>query len=75
MNTIYYFVFSMWLLIIAGGWIVVTVLGPLELTGFGESNSLFSSIVKALVAIILAVFWVFLLSKLKNWIFRKELRG
>lgn len=75
MRPIYFFVFSMWLLILAGGWVVVTVLGPLELTGFGDANSLISSIVKAMAAIILTVLWVFLLSKLKNWIFRKELHG
>ncbi len=75
MKAVYFFIFSMWLLILAGGWIVVTVLGPLELTGFGEYNSLFSSIVKAVVALILVVLWIFLLSRLKNWIFRKELHG
>lgn len=74
MKPVYLFIFSMWLLIIAGGWVVVTVLGPLEITGFGESNSIISSIVKAIVAIILTILWILLLSKIKNWILRKELR-
>ncbi len=75
MKAIYVFVFMMWLLIIAGGWIVVTVLGPLEFTEFGKYSSMISSVVKAIAAIILAIFWIFLLSKLKNWIFRKELQN
>lgn len=64
----------MWLLILGGGAIVVMVLGPLKITGLGELNEIVSSFVKAIVAIILTVAWIFILSKVKNWIFKKEIK-
>lgn len=68
------FIFAMWILIILGGGIVVLVLGPISITGYGEMNWLLSSILKAIIAVGLVVSWVLILSKIKNWIFRKEIR-
>ena len=68
------FLFAMWILIILGGGIVVLVLGPISITGYGEMNLLLSSILKAIIAVGLVIFWILILSKLKNWIFRKEIR-
>jgi len=69
------FLFAMWVLILAGGGIVVTLLGPITISGFGEFNWLIASIIKAVVAIVLVVIWILILSKLKNLIFRKELKS
>ena len=68
------FLFAMWILIILGGGIVVLVLGPISITGYGEMNLLLSSILKAIIAVGLVISWILILSKLKNWIFRKEIR-
>ena len=69
------FLFAMWVLMLAGGGIVVTVWGPLTRSGFGECNWGISSIIKAIVAIVLVVIWILILLKLKNWIFRKEIKS
>ena len=68
------FLFAMWILILVGGGIVVTILGPISISGFGEFNLFIGSIIKAIVAIVLVVIWILILSKLKNWIFRKEIK-
>ena len=69
------FLFVMWALIIAGGGILVTVLGPFSISGYGDLDLLLTSILKAIIAIILVVIWVLVLSKLKNWIFKKEIKS
>ncbi|MCV0400187.1 MAG: hypothetical protein K5785_09390 [Nitrosarchaeum sp.] len=67
------FLFGMWVLILLGGGIVVVVLGPISISGYGEMDWLLSSGIKAVIAIILVITWILILSKLKNWIFRKEI--
>jgi hypothetical protein len=69
------FLFSMWVLMLIGGGIAVVVLGPISITGFGELNGMISSGIKGLVAIVLVVLWIFTLSKLKNKIFQKQIKG
>mgnify|MGYP007053882117 FL=1 len=64
----------MWVLIIIGGGIVVTLLGPISISGYGEFNWFIGSVIKGIIAIILVVMWILILSKLKNWIFKKELK-
>jgi uncharacterized membrane protein len=64
----------MWLLILVGGGIVVTILGPISISGFGEFDMFIGSVIKAIVAIILVVIWILILSKLKNLIFKKEIK-
>ena len=69
------FLFGMWILILLGGGITVLILGPLSITGYGEMNFFLSSVIKAVVAVLLVVAWILILSKLKNWIFRKEIKS
>ena len=64
----------MWGLIIIGGGIVVTLLGPISISGYGEFNWFIGSVIKGIIAIILVIIWILILSKLKNWIFKKELK-
>ena len=71
---LYGFLFAMWVLILIGGGIIVTILGPISITGFGEHNWMISSGIKATIAISLVVIWIFILLKIKNWIFRKEIK-
>jgi len=68
------FLFVMWVLILAGGGILVTILGPFSISGYGDFDLLLTSILKAIIAIILVVVWILILSKLKNWIFKKEIK-
>ena len=68
------FLFAMWILILIGGGFVVTILGPISITGYGDFNWMISSIIKATAAIILVIIWIFILLKIKNWIFRKEIK-
>ena len=72
---IYGFLFAMWALILAGGGIVVAILGPITVTGYGDLNWFVASVIKAVVAVALVAVWILVLSKMKNWIFRKELRS
>jgi len=74
-GSIFVFLGIMWILMIAGGGIIVTVLGPISVTGYGELNEIFSSGIQAAIAIILVVIWVLVLFKMKNWIFHKEIKS
>ena len=69
------FLLGMWALIIIGGGIVVTLLGPISISGFGDYNWFIASIIKAIIALVLVVVWILILSKLKNWIFKKEIKS
>ena len=69
------FLFVMWVLILAGGGILVTLLGPFSISGYGDFDLLLTSILKAIIAIILVIVWILILSKLKNWIFKKEIKS
>ena len=62
----------MWILIILGGGIVVIILGPISLSGYGNLDYLLTSGLKTIVAICLVVLWIIILSKIKNQIFRKK---
>ena len=64
----------MWVLILLGGGIMVAVLGPFSIQQFGDFNWIISSGIKVIIAITLVVAWILILSKLKNWIFRKEIK-
>ena len=70
---LYGFLFAMWVLIIIGGGIMVVLLGPFSIQQFGDFHWLIASGIKVTVALILVVIWILILSKLKNYIFKKEL--
>ncbi len=64
----------MWILIIIGGGIAVLILAPITISGYGEFDLIFSSAIKAVISIGLVITWIFILSKVKNWIFRSQLK-
>ena len=72
-SSIFVFIFAMWILIIIGGGISVLILAPIEISGYGEFDLIISSAIKAIVSIGLVITWIFILSKVKNWIFRSQL--
>ena len=70
-SKLFAFLFLMWVLIIIGGAIAVVILGPISISGFGEFDPLINSIVKGIIAIGLSIAWILILTKMKNFIFRK----
>jgi hypothetical protein len=72
---LYGFLFGMWGLIIIGGGIMVVLLGPFSIQQFGDFHWIISSGIKVTISLILVVMWVLILSKLKNYIFKKELNS
>ena len=73
-SNLYGFLFVMWILIIVGGGIMVVLLGPFSIQQFGDFHWIVASGIKVIIALILVVMWILILSKLKNWIFKKELK-
>jgi len=69
---IFSFIFIMWILILFGGGLMTLFVGPLSLTGIVDSNSILASGLKVLIAMMFILIWIFLLLKIKNWIFRKS---
>lgn len=72
-GSIFLFLGIMWFLIIIGGGIAVLILGPISITGYGDLNQIFSSVIQAISAVLLVVAWIIILSKTKNWVFRKQI--
>ena len=71
---LYGFLFAMWSLIIIGGGIMVVLLGPFSIQQFGDFHWIISSGTKVSIALGLIIIWILVLSKLKNYIFKKELK-
>lgn len=71
---IYGFLFVMWALIILGGGIIVVLLGPFTIQQFGNFHWIIASGIKVTIALLLVLIWILILSKLKNYIFKKELK-
>ena len=70
---IYGFIFVMWVLILIGGGLVVVFVGPLT---FGlDVEPVITSGVKVLLALFLIFIWVLTLTKVKNWIFKTEVKS
>ena len=70
---IYSFIFVMWILILIGGGLVVIFVGPI--TFATDVEPIITSGVKVLLALFLIFIWVFILAKLKNWIFKTEVKS
>ena len=70
---IYSFIFAMWVLILIGGGLVVVFVGPITFTT--DVEPIITSGVKVLLALLLTFIWIFILTKLKNWIFKTEVKS
>ena len=71
---IYSFIFTMWILILIGGGLMVTIIGPFSLGSIGNINPIILSGIKVGIALVLIFVWVFTLTKVKNWIFKTDVR-
>ena len=70
---IYGFIFVMWILILIGGGIVIELVGPISLSE--DIEPIITSGVKVSLAIFLIFIWVFTLTKIKNWIFKSQIKS
>ena len=72
---VFAFVSVMWLLILAGGGLIVTILGPFSFGGSDRFDPILNSGIKVAIALLLVTTWIFTLSTIKNWIFKKQLKS
>jgi len=72
--SMYLFIGVMWLLILAGGSILVVVVSKISISGYGNTvDFLIASVIKAVIAISFVIVWIVVLTKLKNRIFQKQI--
>ena len=72
---IYSFIFTMWVLILIGGGLMVTIIGPFSLGSIGYVDPIILSGIKVGIALVLIFVWVFTLTKVKNWIFKTDVKS
>ena len=71
---IYSFIFVMWILMLIGGGLMVLVIGPFSFS-IGDIDPIIVSGVKVGIALVLIFIWVFTLTKVKNWIFKTDVKS
>ena len=72
---IYGFIFVMWILMLVGGGLMVVVIGPFSLGSLGGIDPIIFSVIKVSIDLVLIFIWVFILTKVKNWIFRSQIKS
>ena len=72
---IYSFIFAMWILMLIGGGLIVLVIGPLSLGTIEYIDPIILSGIKVGIALILIFIWVLILTKVKNWIFKSQVKS
>ena len=72
---IYSFIFVMWILMLIGGGLIVLVIGPLSLGTIEYIDPIILSGIKVGIALILIFIWIFTLTKIKNWIFKSQVKS
>ena len=72
---IYSFIFAMWILMLVGGGLMVVIIGPFSLGSVGGVDPIIFSGIKVGIALVLIFIWVFILTKVKNWIFRSQIKS
>ena len=72
---IYSFIFTMWILMLIGGGLMVLVIGPFSLSSIGDVDPIIVSGIKVGIALVLIFIWVFTLTKVKNWIFKTDVKS
>jgi len=73
-GSVFAFVFTMWILISLGGGLLVLFIGPTSFEVIYDIEPLLNSGLKVLIALILIFIWVFVLTKIKNWIFKRQIK-
>jgi len=73
---IYSFIFVMWILMLIGGGLMTLVIGPFSLGVIISSiDPIILSGIKVGIALILIFIWVLILTKVKNWIFKSQVKS
>ena len=72
---IYSFIFVMWILILIGGGLMVVVIGPFSSDSITGIPPIIFSGIKVGIALVLIFIWVVILTKVKNWIFRSQIKS
>ena len=72
---IYSFIFTMWILILIGGGLIVTIIGPFSLGSIENVNPIILSGIKVGIALVLIFVWVFTLTQVKNWNFKTDVKS
>ena len=72
---IYSFIFTMWILILVGGGLMTLIIGPFSLGSIRGIDPMILSGIKVGLALVLIFIWVFVLTKIKNWIFKSQVKS
>ena len=72
---IYSFIFTMWILMLVGGGLITLVIGPLSLGSIENIDPIILSGIKVGFALVLIFVWIFMLTKVKNWIFKSQVKS
>jgi len=72
---IYSFIFTLWILILVGGGLMTLIIGPFSLGSIGGIDPMILSGIQFGLALVLIFIWVFTLTKVKNWIFRTDIKS
>ena len=72
---IYSFIFTMWILMLVGGGLMTLIIGPLSLGSIGGIDPIIFSGIKVGLALVLIFVWIFILTKVKNWIFKSQVKS
>ena len=72
---IYSFIFTMWILMLIGGGLMVLIIGPFSLGSIEDIDPIILSGVKVGIALVLIFIWVFTLTKIKNLIFKSQVKS
>ena len=72
---IYSFIFVMWILMLIGGGLMTLVIGPLSSGSIEVIDPTIFSGIKVVIALILIFVWVLILTKIKNWIFKSQVKS
>jgi hypothetical protein len=63
----------MWILMLIGGGLVVIFVGPFTLAP--DIDPIITSGIKVIIALFLIFIWLFTLTKVKNWIFKSQVKS
>ena len=72
---IYSFIFTMWILMLIGGGLMILIIGPFSLGSIESVDPIILSGIKVGFALVLIFIWVFALTKIKNWIFKSQVKS
>jgi len=72
---IYSFIFTMWILMLVGGGFISFIIGPFSLGSIEGIDPIILSGIKVGIALVLIFVWIFILTKVKNWIFKSQVKS